>query len=72
MELLKFSIVFFKIKTKHVYLLKSVKIQLLLVSKFRKKFNFSKIYWIEVYLSLAKPKIVYLRPLLSSLPFPKI
>ena len=35
-----------------------------------KKFNFSKIYQ-KVFVLFLKPKVVHLRPFLSSLPFPK-
>ena len=43
---------------------------LLLVSKLKKKFNFRKMYRTFLF-SLSKPKVVYLRPFLSSLPFSK-
>ena len=43
--------------------------KLLLVSKMKNKFNFTK--YIKKIFSLLKPKVVYLRPFLCSLPFPK-
>ena len=43
--------------------------RLLLVSKLKKRSIIAK--YIGIFFSLSKPKVVYLRPILSSLPFPK-
>ena len=44
---------------------------LLLVSKMKKKVQFHQIYQ-PIFFSLSKPKVVYLRPFLSSLLFSKL